>query len=83
MKESSADRILCGMPVRWTTLMFWPEEITLEEFTEKIRSTTDGWEETLKRLGNHSGKMFAEQWAQSLLGFMEIEIGDPNERTSY
>jgi hypothetical protein len=74
---------LCGMPVRWTTLMFWPEKVSLEDFANQVRDAVNGWEITIKKLKTVEGKLFAEQWAESLLGFMEIEVGDPSERSEH
>lgn len=67
-------RTFMGQPIRWTTKHRHADKISIDEFVEMIRDCALGWKSNLEDL-NHDNKieLYPEQWAGSLLGWMEIE----------
>src|ERR1044072_3401017 len=84
-------RTIFGHPVRYTTLAQYQYKMTLAEFVENIRQCALSWQINLMIIGKvyEKGiktdrniideKRWPEQWAESLLAWMEIEPKDISE----
>ncbi len=63
------NRTFFGKPVRFTTLMCYPNKLTYEEF--KLGLSTMGVEQNLQ-----SGEHFIEWWVELFMSYHEIEQED-------
>lgn len=66
-------RTIFNLPIREsTTLEFYPNKITLEEFTEFVKQSIDPYYKNLS-LPNFPKEMFIEEWFESFMAWCEVE----------
>lgn len=61
-----------GKPVRFTTLMYYPDKMDLEHFTSRMRESLLAFKENMVHLG-HTKEDWPENWMSTFLAWCEIE----------
>lgn len=78
-------RTLFERPVRYTTELFFPEKMTLDEFISSMEAALRGYKGNMEHLDRQPDYTFArephhvEEWTESFLAWSEIEQERPND----
>jgi len=79
-------RTLFDKPIRFTTLDYYPEKMSVDEFVQTMQANLVGFAANMKTLakpGTESGwyadPHYVEQWTETFLAWSEIEEKQDNE----
>jgi len=73
-QEISMERKIFGKPIRKsTTLEFYPDKLTLEEFCSDMKSSIDSFKNNLEDLPYGQDSHYIEEWLECIAAWMEIE----------
>ncbi len=68
----SDNRTLFGQPIsKSTTLAFYPDKMSLDDFCDEVAHSIEGYRENL--CDRNLGDLYPETWAESFLAWCEIE----------
>lgn len=68
-----SDRRVFNHPIREsTTLAFYPEKFSLDEFRDFVKENIDPYHKNLS-LPNFPKEMFIEEWFESFMAWCEVE----------